>query len=670
MPRRRRLHRELAQASHLPIQAMRDAPDSAAHHPETALPAAHQAAFLHDSHLPIQRRQQIAQHIGQTQGNLALQRMINVQRQAEPTLRQGSRSDAVATMQMLLEDAGAKIQSDGIFGPATRNAVIAYQKAAGLQPDGIVGPQTWSSLKAGGVKIDQVAAGMPPGMSQAIMAKLGQIKAAMAQIKAQHGQINQNTATPHQTEVETVPNHDSAEEDDSWWNQAANAASSAASAVGNAASSAASSVGDAAESAWGAVSGAADEAWNAAGQAADSAWGAVTSTASSIGSAAESAWGATTNAAGGAWDTVKEVTGINEVGEKIDEIVKDIQTGVNEIIDDVVQGISETAKEIAEAAGQLVDIAKDIINNPEKILQKLDELLNGLNGVTAGLFGNDDKEPVEVFVDSDGKAAESIVCHDSPDHTDGPPPGYRRLPLQVNMNYGSSTHNEAPPAGEVNHDSVRASMSYTSDISTGDDSITGGVPSDDFGTTGSRVLVTAKAKADDDVVIVDANLRHRQSSDVTNTPGNREDIGPGLENITSSNWQEAANDLDPEVARGALGAPMRKKFWCRDLTVAHEAFHCADADQYMRNSVLPHLSNLYSQHTIDVPFFGEDEAIKKQVRAINDELETFAVKSRNDYMRKPGGETRAYSHDSAGYQSRASAIRMKAEQEGWIKKKR
>lgn len=38
------------------------------------------------------------------------------------------------------------IQPDGIFGPATKNAVIDFQKRFGLAADGIIGPATWNSL--------------------------------------------------------------------------------------------------------------------------------------------------------------------------------------------------------------------------------------------------------------------------------------------------------------------------------------------------------------------------------------------------------------------------------------------------------------------------------------------------------------------------------------------
>lgn len=38
------------------------------------------------------------------------------------------------------------INVDGIFGPATRSAVIAFQNIYGLDPDGIIGSKTWSAI--------------------------------------------------------------------------------------------------------------------------------------------------------------------------------------------------------------------------------------------------------------------------------------------------------------------------------------------------------------------------------------------------------------------------------------------------------------------------------------------------------------------------------------------
>lgn len=58
-----------------------------------------------------------------------------------PTLRQGDKGDAVADLQRAL-----KVVADGDFGPGTKKAVIAFQKAHGLYADGIVGRNSWALL--------------------------------------------------------------------------------------------------------------------------------------------------------------------------------------------------------------------------------------------------------------------------------------------------------------------------------------------------------------------------------------------------------------------------------------------------------------------------------------------------------------------------------------------
>jgi hypothetical protein len=60
-----------------------------------------------------------------------------------PTLKEGSRGKDVQVLQTRLG-----LSADGIFGPKTKAAVIAYQGSHGLKPDGIVGTQTWHSLFA------------------------------------------------------------------------------------------------------------------------------------------------------------------------------------------------------------------------------------------------------------------------------------------------------------------------------------------------------------------------------------------------------------------------------------------------------------------------------------------------------------------------------------------
>ncbi len=64
-----------------------------------------------------------------------------------PILKRGVCEPAVVVLQKVLAthgfDPGAK---DGLFGPKTERAVLAFQRAKGLEADGVVGPKTWNAL--------------------------------------------------------------------------------------------------------------------------------------------------------------------------------------------------------------------------------------------------------------------------------------------------------------------------------------------------------------------------------------------------------------------------------------------------------------------------------------------------------------------------------------------
>ena len=62
-------------------------------------------------------------------------------------IREGSRGPLVERLQRLLIERGFDPGVvDGIFGPNTKRAVVAFQTSNGLDPDGIVGPLTWGKL--------------------------------------------------------------------------------------------------------------------------------------------------------------------------------------------------------------------------------------------------------------------------------------------------------------------------------------------------------------------------------------------------------------------------------------------------------------------------------------------------------------------------------------------
>ena len=68
-------------------------------------------------------------------------------------LKQGTKGEQVKTLQRLLMALGYEMKSgkttykdDGSFGPATKAAVINFQKAEGIAATGVVDEATWNRL--------------------------------------------------------------------------------------------------------------------------------------------------------------------------------------------------------------------------------------------------------------------------------------------------------------------------------------------------------------------------------------------------------------------------------------------------------------------------------------------------------------------------------------------
>ena len=67
-----------------------------------------------------------------------------------PVLRQGANSTwpkvTVRSLQYLLNARGAKLTVDGVFGPETKAALVAFQRAHRLTANGVTSAKTWSVL--------------------------------------------------------------------------------------------------------------------------------------------------------------------------------------------------------------------------------------------------------------------------------------------------------------------------------------------------------------------------------------------------------------------------------------------------------------------------------------------------------------------------------------------
>ncbi|UEM19030.1 peptidoglycan-binding protein [Skermanella mucosa] len=64
----------------------------------------------------------------------------------DPVLSLGDRGPEVLELQRKLNEAGAQLVEDGIFGRGTHAAVMAFQARNGLSADGVVGPMTREAL--------------------------------------------------------------------------------------------------------------------------------------------------------------------------------------------------------------------------------------------------------------------------------------------------------------------------------------------------------------------------------------------------------------------------------------------------------------------------------------------------------------------------------------------
>jgi len=85
-------------------------------------------------------------------------------------LKEGSSGAAVVRLQTKLKKVGFNPgRIDGDFGPATRAALIGFQKSAGLLADGIAGPRT---LKALGLAAKDTLPSVIPGVTVTVVSKM------------------------------------------------------------------------------------------------------------------------------------------------------------------------------------------------------------------------------------------------------------------------------------------------------------------------------------------------------------------------------------------------------------------------------------------------------------------------------------------------------------------
>ena len=317
----------------------------------------------------------LASHSGSVE-RVSIQRL---EEKAPPTLWFGSTSPIVRTLQERLVSAGATIEVDGDFGPATLKAVKAVQSTAGLKSDGVVGPKTWNALDSG-VQISETDTSPGSGYQ----ALLAEIKIALQAIRKQPA-LETTAAEETSAEQEAQQAEEGAptiyqgstdeEEESSWLDE----------------------LGGAAEEAWGGVTEAAEEAWGAVSETAEETWGAVTETA-------EETWGAVSETAEETWGTVTETAGealgaAEEAWGQVESVASGIATDIEEFTEDLKERYSE---EIAILKGIVSDLGRGLRLDDEQIAGLI-ETVKGLvsqldpGAATTELGGETCKDPVQDF---------------------------------------------------------------------------------------------------------------------------------------------------------------------------------------------------------------------------------------------------------------------------------
>ena len=98
-------------------------------------------------------------------------------------LRSGDTGTAVKAMQQRLVQLGYLTAADGIYGPRTYNAVVAFQKANGLTADGVAGSMTLNRLNSSSAVSSSGTVAVPNGSVSAPVTSVGFVTPSASQVQ-------------------------------------------------------------------------------------------------------------------------------------------------------------------------------------------------------------------------------------------------------------------------------------------------------------------------------------------------------------------------------------------------------------------------------------------------------------------------------------------------------
>jgi peptidoglycan hydrolase-like protein with peptidoglycan-binding domain len=594
-----------------------------------------------------------------TAGNAAVSRMVAGGGGGAETamLRVGSRGAEVEKLQRALNGSGRcnPVAVDGQFGPGTGAAVRQAQAAFGLMADGIVGPATWGALSGAPAQ----SAGQPTGaagqggLAAQAAAKLAQIKtliatAAAKPVPAAGAQVETSTSVGAAATADKASLRGPQDDDESWYDQAANAVSNAAEVVSETASSAASSVADTASQAAGAVS-------DAAGQVYDNVTEAASGAAAWVGDKAGEAYGAAAAVAGQAYSAASSAASsagtwaqgvVEKAVDTATSAAATVGTAASSVVSDlealgqaVVQGVAAELSDLRDLAGR---IAAGL--GLDKVLGALEALFQSLKGKLSRLL-----------------SGEGPLSPDEPKQVS--------IPLGVDQLTGGVT-----PC-----DSTEGTVDTKHPLSRqGDAKIE---PASSFGANQPSFEIDGIAEVAEGRDKVDISIWLQLDNKWAIRSNGKTDItGPDDSKLTPANFKQAADDLDPAKQDAGLypGSVPRNQFWSSSLTTEHELFHEAEIlKSFPRIAKAPDTVALANNRYVDVSsmwsFFRAigfdmgrcDDASRKVFEQIKKDIGAKVVREMNQAVSSEAAERRAYASGRQGYTDLAESIREHGKRKGW-----
>ena len=120
----------------------------------------------------------------------------------------GSQGDEVRAIQKKLNELGYGLKVDGIYGSATRKAVVAFQKSKGLTADGVAGPKTLAALGIKSTSSGSSGADTSPigSFSSSDISLLARIISAESRGEPYEGQVAVGAVILNRIEHPSFPN--------------------------------------------------------------------------------------------------------------------------------------------------------------------------------------------------------------------------------------------------------------------------------------------------------------------------------------------------------------------------------------------------------------------------------------------------------------------------------